>query len=305
MSINQFLHKDNISTLWDVISDEDMFKFQKRDSQEKIYQMFVNNIKGFYDVERSKTNYVVDINKKYILLILNYIKKNFSQSMPNKIKIMKEEPVKDLITYEEIQTDRRSQFDKDYSRAQEEFTNAVTLKVPEVPTFSDNYKETPIKEMDKILKEMTAKRNYEVEQITKKHQNDEEDVNNWLKSQETSLKTEKFTQIQQTDNNSSRFRFLDTDIKEKKNVSWDKEIIKDTDLINEKDNIEMIIDDDDDENIFSKFKKIDVKTEVINNNNNNNNNNNSNNNNELNEVKAEIKLLHKKFDKIIELLNRK
>ena len=58
----------------------------------------LRNIKGFYDVERSKTNNIVDINKKYILLILNYIKKNFSQSMPNKIKISKEEPVKELIT---------------------------------------------------------------------------------------------------------------------------------------------------------------------------------------------------------------
>ena len=74
MSINQFLHKDNISTLWDVISDEDMFKFQKRDSQEKIYQMFVNNIKGFYDVERSKTNNVVDINKNNVK---NYNAKDF------------------------------------------------------------------------------------------------------------------------------------------------------------------------------------------------------------------------------------
>jgi len=291
MSINQFLHKDNISTLWDVISDEDMFKFQKRDSQEKIYQMFVNNIKGFYDVERTKTNNVVDINKKYILLILNYIKKNFSQSMPNKIRILKEEPVKELITYEEIQNNRRSQFDRDYSRAQEEFTNSVTIKVPEVPTFADNYKETPIKEMDKILKEMTAKRNYEVEQITKKHQNDEEDVNNWLKPQETSLKTEKFT-LPSSNNNSSRLKYLNSDgellpTKEqsKKSVSW-----------NEKDNIEMIIDDEPDDNIFSKFKKVEAKTETISNN---------SSNNELREVKAEIKQLYAKLDKIIELLNGK
>jgi hypothetical protein len=291
MSINQFLHKDNISTLWDVISDEDIFKFQKRDSQEKIYQMFVNNVKGFYDVERTKTNNVVDINKKYILLILNYIKKNFSQSMPNKIRISKEEPVKELITYEEIQNDRRSQFDRDYSRAQEEFTNAVTLKVPDVPTFADNYKETPIKEMDKILKEMTAKRNYEVDQITKKNQPSEEDTNNWLKPQETSLKTEKFTPPP-SNNNSSRLKYLNSDgellpTKEqnKKSVTW-----------NEKDNIEMIIDDEPDDNIFSKFKKVEVKTEVI---------NNSNNNNELREVKVEIKLLHAKLDKIIQLLNEK
>jgi hypothetical protein len=293
MSINQFLHKDNISTLWDVISDEDIFKFQKRDSQEKIYQMFVNNVKGFYDVERTKTNNVVDVNKKYILLILNYIKKNFSQSMPNKIRISKEEPVKELITYEEIQNDRRSQFDRDYSRAQEEFTNSVTLKVPDVPNFSDNYKEEPIREMDKILKEMTAKRNYEVDQLTKKNQPGEVDANAWLKPQETSLKSEKFTPPP-SNNNSSRLKYLNSDgellpTKEqsKKSVSW-----------NEKNNIEMIIDDEPDEDIFSKFKKVEVKTEVISNNSNSNSN-------ELNEVKTEIKQLHAKLDKIIKLLNER
>jgi hypothetical protein len=295
MSINQFLHKDNISTLWDVISDEDIFKFQKRDNQEKIYQMFVNNVKGFYDVEKTKTTNIVNVNKKYILLILDYIKKNFSQSMPNKIRISKEEPVKELITYEEIQNDRRSQFDRDYSRAQEEFTNSVTMKVPDVPNFSDNYKETPIKEMDKILKEMTAKRNYEVDQITKKNQPSELDANNWLKPQETSLKSEKFTpQTPQVNNNSSRLKYLNSDgellpTKEqsKKSVSW-----------NEKDNIEMIIDDEPDDNIFSKFKKVEAKTEVISNNSNSNSN-------ELREVKEEIKLLHKKLDKIIQILNEK
>lgn len=293
MSINQFLHKDNISTLWDVISDEDIFKFQKRDSQEKIYQMFVNNVKGFYDVERTKTNNVVDVNKKYILLILNYIKKNFSQSMPNKIRISKEEPVKELITYEEIQNDRRSQFDRDYSRAQEEFTNSVTLKVPDVPNFSDNYKEEPIREMDKILKEMTAKRNYEVDQLTKKNQPGEVDANAWLKPQETSLKSEKFTPPP-SNNNSSRLKYLNSDgellpTKEqsKKSVSW-----------NEKNNIEMIIDDEPDEDIFSKFKKVEAKTEVISNNSNSNSN-------ELNEVKTEIKQLHAKLDKIIKLLNER
>jgi len=292
MSINQFLHKDNLSTLWDVISDEDIFKFQKRDSQEKIYQMFVNNVKGFYDVEKTKTNNVVDVNKKYILLILNYIKKNFSQSMPNKIRISKEEPIKELITYEEIQNDRRSQFDRDYSRAQEEFTNSVTMKVPDVPNFSDNYKEEPIREMDKILKEMTAKRNYEVDQITKKNQPGEVDANNWLKPQETSLKTEKFTPPSEN-NNSRRLKYLNSDgellpTKEqsKKSVSW-----------NEKDNIEMIIDDEPDEDIFSKFKKVEAKTETI--------SSNSNSNSELREVKAEIKLLHTKLDKIIQILNEK
>jgi hypothetical protein len=302
MATNTFLNKDNIKMLWDVISDEDIFKYLKLDSQERISQMFVNNLRGFYETERKKTNNVVDINKKYILLILNHIKKTYSPVVPNKIKISYEEPpIKELVTYEEIQNDRKSQFDRDLNRAQEEFTNAVTLKVPDVPNFSDNYKESPITEMDKILKEMTAKRNYEVEQINKRQQSSESDTSNWLKSQETSLKSEKFTPPQ--NNNSSRLKYLNSEgqllpTKEKgtaleqnkKSVSWG-----DTES---RDNIEMIIDDEPDENIFSKFKKIDTKSETI-------NNSNSNSNNELNEVKAEIKQLHAKLDKIIELLNGK
>ena len=53
------------------------------------------------------------MNKKYILLILNHIKKNFSYQ-PNKITIHKE-PVKESITYEEWSTvplieDRKAKF---------------------------------------------------------------------------------------------------------------------------------------------------------------------------------------------------
>ena len=69
MSTNTFLNKDNIKMLWDVISDEDIFKYLKLDSQERISQMFVNNLRGFYETEKVKTNNVVDINKKYIIIL--------------------------------------------------------------------------------------------------------------------------------------------------------------------------------------------------------------------------------------------
>ena len=87
----------------------------------------------------------MDINKKYILLILNYVNTNYpaknnhyekpninqninqsinqninqsinqsiNQNTINKIQIYEEVPQKELITYEEIQNDRKSQFDKD------------------------------------------------------------------------------------------------------------------------------------------------------------------------------------------------
>lgn len=48
MNINNFLHKENLTTLWDVISDEDIFKFLSRDIQSKIAELFTNNVKGFF-----------------------------------------------------------------------------------------------------------------------------------------------------------------------------------------------------------------------------------------------------------------
>ena len=62
MNIGNFLQKENINMLWDVISDEDIFKFLTRDVQSKISQLFLNNINGFFETERTKTNSLIDLN---------------------------------------------------------------------------------------------------------------------------------------------------------------------------------------------------------------------------------------------------
>lgn len=254
--------------LWDVVSDEDIFKFLSPDIQSKIYDVFINNIKGFIEVEKTKTNTLVDTNKKYILLILDYIKKTYPYQ-PSKIKIHSEPPVKELITYEEIQNDKKSKFDKDFSKRQEEFEDFMAIKAPPVPEFADPAGKTdkPIKEMDKILKEMQAQRNYEVEQInrsnTNTNNNDNQLVDNWLKPKETSLKSEKFQTQEiksEQSQNYSRFKFLnelDSDkslVNPKKNVSFSN-----NDQVNTF--ISEPVSEDEDNNLFSKLKKINKKEE--------------------------------------------
>jgi hypothetical protein len=101
MSITIFTKKENSQMLWDVISDEDNFRFLSPDIQSKVYNLFINNIQGFYEVERTKTNSLVDINKKYILLILNHIRKTYPYQ-PSKIVIHNETPIKELITFSDI-----------------------------------------------------------------------------------------------------------------------------------------------------------------------------------------------------------
>lgn len=218
--MNNFLNRDNVSTIWDVISDEVNIKKFTPDFQEKIASVFSSNIKGFYETEKGKTDSLVQLNKKYIMLLINYIKTNYQENKPKQIKILNESPIKELITYEEIHDDKKSKFERDLKSREEEFSSAMSLKVPEVPTFADDSKDNePIKEMDKLLKEMTKSRNYDIEQITSQHQTNATD---WLSSQKTSLKNEK---IVLTENSLTYDKPFATPSEAtsptKKNVTWD------------------------------------------------------------------------------------
>lgn len=298
MSINNFLDKDNITILWDVISDEDIFKFLSRDIQSKVAEIFMNNIKGFYEVEKMKTDSLIDINKKYIILILNYIKNNYIKQIPNKIKISNEPNNKELITYEEIQSERKSQFDQDLQQRQKEFENIMTIKAPPVPEFADNYSDKPITEMEKMIQQITQKRNYEVEQINKMISRDD----NWLKPQETSIKNEKYNVNEEPQTfDKGRLKYLSNDKTNnnksinsptKKNVTWENDIVGDIE-----------------ENIFKKLKTIEATTDNNININfdefvNHNNNESESTEYKITVLQNEVKNLNSKLDMIIELIKQ-
>lgn len=297
MSVNQFIHKDNINMLWEVISDEEIFKYLSRDLQAKVSQVFLKNISGFYESERVVNNSLVLLNKKYVLLILNHIKSNYP-IQPSRI-VIHNEPVKELITYEEIQNDRKSKFETDLTKKQEEFEDFMTVKPPPVPEFADKDMDTPIKEMDKILKEMQAQRNYEVEQINRNYNNSSQ-VDNWLKPQETSLKLDKLNidnnneQVNKSNNKSNtkskyinQFENVTTIDKKstKNNVSWNNNVEINT----------FDADDEEDGNIFLKLKKVtEVKPNVD-----------TNLTYRIERVERSIVDLNEKMDKIIYLLQNK
>lgn len=263
MSARLFIQKENITMLWDVISDEEVFRFLPRDSQASIYQLFMNNLQGFYENERKKTNSFMEINKKYIMLILRYIKQNFPVP-PSKITIHNEAPSKQLITFEEIQNDKKSKFEEELTRKQEEFEDFMNVKIPPVPEFTDKDTDKPIKEMDKILKEMQMQRNYEIEQINRSHNNNnnsQSQLEKWLKPQDTSIKPK-------LDDMQTQNQIID-----KKNVSFS--------------NVEEIITDEyDDDVMFSKLKKVSIKNDEV----------------RILSLENEVKILNSKIDKILDLL---
>jgi hypothetical protein len=339
MNTKNFLNNENVKVLWDVVIDEDIIKRQSREFQENILNLFRSNLKGFYDVESQKTTNLVDMNKKYILLILNHANKQIAQIAQNvkpeyrKIKILDELPqkkVNELITYEEIQNDKRSQFDKDLTKRQEEFTNAMSLQVPPVPKFNDNLEDGPITEIEKAIKELTSQRNYDVEQINKSNNNSlSSNTDNWLKPQETSVKNDKLNpQGQNIQNgningningNKSRLKYLKIDnenvenqiisletekqMSPKKNVTWDLKPynyspdVKD-ELLNEVSNevrltMEEIETDNNEEdaNIFKLLKKVPTLKNT--------------NEDKISVLQTEVKILNSKLDLILELLKNK
>jgi hypothetical protein len=266
MSNSGFLSKQNVSMLWDIISDEDLFKFLSRENQNKMLNIFSENLKAFFDAETRNKSSLIDMNKKYIIITLNIIKQNF-QKQPNKIKILEEisqNSQKNLITYEEIQNEKKSQFEKDLNKRKEDFTSLLSVSVPPVPEFKDKYDNAPITEMENLIKEITAQRNYDIEQINKT-KNITPGHDNWLKTQETSIKKEKFDMVRKNNTNENEIKHnivnniklnITNDI-DQKNVTWgNNEIINyETNETNETNN---------EENIFNKLKKIHISKKTVN-----------------------------------------
>jgi hypothetical protein len=243
-------------------------------------------------VEKNNCNNLIELNKKYILLIINYVMKitnttNNSntnniqnQNAPNqyrKIKIHPEEPLKQPITFEDIQNDRMSLFEKEFNKKQDEFTNAMTLQVPPVPKFSDTLDE-PISEIELEIKRIKEQRNYDIEIINNTNKNSNTAVDeNWLKPQETSIKNEKLVKL----NSITNLNTINT-----KHISWEDEV--------EQNKV----------NIFGKLKKITANTINFENNDDNYHNSNTSNDfqNQIDEIKKDISVLNEKLDLILQKL---
>lgn len=186
MSVKQFLSDDNIKILWDLIAEEELFKNKPNDMKHNISQMFINNIEGFYHAEKTNAKSLVDINKKYMVAILNFIRQ-----MKPKPKIIEQLSAPQALTHEMFQQEKRTQFERDFEKRQNEFESSMSLPKPQVPEFSDKTKDAPLKNMEDILKQMTAQRNYDIYNITNSQQNPNPD---FLKPLETSIKNEKLMQ---------------------------------------------------------------------------------------------------------------
>jgi hypothetical protein len=294
MSKTDFLTKQNVSLLWEVIMDNDFMKNKPQNEVSQIIDIFNVNLKKFHD--STNNNNLTELNKNYITVMMNFINKNFNKPTPTPTPPNE----KKLVTYEELQNDRLSKFEKDLNSRQQEFTSAMALPVPPTPDFSDK-KDEPLSEIEVEVKRYMAQRNYDVEQLNKTlTNNNDNQASSWLKPQETSLKAEKLPLVSSNVNNPIKYIKIDNETNVSKNVIQ-KDVIDLNNNINNNNKKKVlswadertdeiianeIIDDQEAKNIFSKLKTIPSKKD------------------ELADLKEEMKVLHQKLDLIINFMNK-
>ena len=184
----EFIASENVELLWEIIMEEDIVKVIPKNRINEFRQFYIGQVKQYseYVVGRNPNIPLVKINQDFIT---GFIKK--IQPSPPQPQQQSQPKTKELYTAEEIQTDKRSQFESELTRKQNEFKNAMTVPVPEIPKFGDQLDKPIGSAMDELIAKTLAERNYDVQMIQKQNANGIANVEQFLKGQETSVKAAK------------------------------------------------------------------------------------------------------------------
>ena len=243
--MTKFLSDDNIKLMWDVISEQNVFLLLSSSNKTKIYSIFQTNVKPYYNEKKKTVNDLMTLNKEYIKLVIKSISILINLHSQTKIN---EFNTNKLVTHEDIHNDKLSKFDDDLNKITEDFNNAIKLKIPNKPEFEDKTIDNPITEMEEKLKEMTAQRNYDIQQIN--NDTNVDVIKDWLKPIETSVKVDKNSDnINTFLNTNNKLKHLNQEQSKMSSLKTNK-MVSFTEVIDN--------DNQPNYNILNKLKKIDT-----------------------------------------------
>jgi len=186
-----FITTENIEMIWEIVLDDIKPRLNSQEQFTNARGFFINQARLFFEREKNVPQNLMEMNKKFISLIMNSF-----NSQPQQRQMPQQAPTKQLFKAEDIQAERLSAFEKGLAEKKNDFMNLMTVPVPEAPKFSDSSRDEPIGgAMGELIARTLAQRNFDVETIHKT--TNKEDVEKWLKPAETSVKVEKVQQKQQ------------------------------------------------------------------------------------------------------------
>jgi hypothetical protein len=182
----EFITSENVELLWEIIMEEDIVKVIPKNRVNEFRKFYIGQVKQYYELVGASNLSLVKMNQDFISGFMKKLQPVPPQQPPQMIPKNKE-----FYTAEEIQTDKRSQFDSELTRKQNEFKNAMTVPVPEIPKFGDQLDKPLGSAMDILIAKTLAERNYDVQMIQNQNASSVGNVEKFLKSQETSVKVDK------------------------------------------------------------------------------------------------------------------
>ncbi len=310
----RFVNKENIKILWEVLLSELNMQNDKTTLTSNIRSVFESNINPFTARINPKSS-LMDLNKLFLSQVVIAVNRLF----PNLKQRQQIQTIK--ISNEPLDTP----FEDLLKEKVEEFENFSTFKKPKELDFSDKKSDEKITEMQALIAETMAKRNFEVEQFQiLNNSNLSSESETWLQSTNTSVKTDRQNSLKETTENVEQRKlkyntFFDKETNNGKKVTWSSEAPSSnieahrpsSNIETQRPssniethnnlNISLSIEDldfveDNSNNILSKLKKLPIKDIDI---------KNVTNENTLEKLSSQIEELNSKFDILLNLLINK
>ena len=263
-NLQQFTIKKNINMLWEVLLDEININQENKTMMTNIRAVFESNVNPF--LARANVNSgLMNLNKLFLSQVLTAVNRlfpNLQQEKQMKLINISNETIDEPYKVEDIHNARQTDFEKQVNQRRSDFVNLVTIKKPKEVDFSDKAENSKIKEMEALIAETISKRNFDIEQIhTNANANANASSDDWLKSNDTSVRVEKQQPINNDNQRKHKYVNVETSsINPPKKVSFNEDNNMTIEIEELPTNIPTTTTNISTTNIFNKLKKVDTNT---------------------------------------------
>ena len=274
-NLSKFNNNQNINLLWDVLLDEICINTNNKSLVSNIKTVFESNIKLFtYNPNAN----IMNINKQFLSQVVLAVNRLFPNLKSNQEQYLKKinitnEELEEPYKIEDIHLSRQTEFEKSVEKKRLELENYMTPQKPKELDFSYGKMDGKITEMGSLISEKMIQRNLDMEPLNNGNYNDAE---TWLKSKETSIKNEKiisgdikkkvsFGEHVSNSNNNNNINDNSNNNNNINDNNNDNNNINDNN--NDNNNKNNINDDNnninDDNSIINIFKKLKIRTPIV------------------------------------------
>ena len=147
---------ENKEMLWELLRDNQAFKGLTNTQYNNVITIFNTTLNQTTTANKP----LMELNKEFISSMLQQLNSIKSNTLQDNVKNNIVDPK--VLTHEEIQKQKRSEFENNLEKRQNEFTKYMKIHVPDTIDFGDNIKEEPISNVDSLIHEKMKERSYDI-----------------------------------------------------------------------------------------------------------------------------------------------